>query len=195
MNWKKAHIISRWIFTIGFAPLQYIFVGFILLTILLSLIPKLESIIDHTHYGLTATIIIATTAFFPYLYFIVKQLKETTYDDFTFHFSTVKFGIVLNYLGHLGLISIYFIYLYCLTYPSGSCSGFFIIPSLFWMFVFYLLGMNFTSLNRNIYKTKRQLDQLLQNNAISEEQYQEYLSTLYQDRKINLPDTTNESNE
>jgi hypothetical protein len=190
MSWKKAHIISKWIFSIGLAPLQYIFVGAILLAIIstiLSLIPNLISTIDHSKYGTILITTLAILGFFTYLFFVIKQLKEMNYDDFSFHFNRVKVGIILNYIGHLGLISIYALYLYCLTLPASSCSGIFIIPSLIWMFIFYLMGTSFTSLDRNIYKTKQQLDQLLQDNIILKEQYEEYLNALYHRGKISLP--------
>lgn len=189
MNWKKAHIISKWIFAIGLAPLQYFFATAILLAIvssMISLIPNLMSTIDQSNYLSILIISLVIIGFIPYLFFVIKRLKETSYDDFSFHFSTVKVGIILNYIGHLGLISIYSLYLFCYMFPNDGC-GFFMIPPLIWMFIFYLMGMNFTSLNRNIYKTKQHLEQLSQDNIISKEQYEEYLNSLYHGEKISLP--------
>src|SRR3989338_6376559 len=97
MNWKKAHIISKWIFVIGFAPIQYIIVGTVFMLIILSLVPKIESILNDSPYGSIFITILAILGFLPYLFFVINRLKETSYDDFSFHFSTVKVGIIHHF--------------------------------------------------------------------------------------------------
>lgn len=187
MNWKKVHIISKWILFIGIAPIQYTFITYSALLILMLIIPNLESILGEIPYSLFIGKSILTLGFLIFLYSTIKGLKSEQYDELQFKFSKVKYGIIVDYIGHLGLFSFYALLIYGLTSPGGSFSGLFLLPSIFWMLFFYTVSFAFTSLKRETYQTIKLLNQYHDDNLINENEYQTFLTSLYDGKDIQLP--------
>lgn len=189
MNWKKAYIISKWILFIGIAPIQYSFIVFFTLLIFMTIIPDLESILDQIPYSLLIGKGILVIGFLIFLHSIIKGLRSEKYDRLQFKFSKVKYGIIVDYIGHLGLFSFYALLIYGLLLPGGSFSGLFLLPFVFWMLFFYTVSFALTSLKRETYQTIKLLTQYHENKLIKENEYQTFLTSLYNGNEIKLPKT------
>ncbi len=187
MNWKKAHIISTWMLFLGIAPIQYAFIAYFALIILITIIPNLESIVGEIPYSLFIGKGIIILGFLLFLYSIIKGLKSKQYDELQFKFRRVKIGIIIDYIGHIGLISSYGLLFYGLSLPGGSFSGLFLLPFIFWMLFFYTISFAFTSLNRKTYQTIKLLTQYYEEKIINENEYQAFLTSLYSGQDIQLP--------
>lgn len=187
MSWKKAHILSRWILFIGIAPIQYIFAISIVLAILITAIPNLEKSLNLMPYASVIGKSFIIIGFLIYLYFVIKRLKSEPFDEIKFKFRKVKIGIIIDYIGHIGLILSYGLLLYGLSLPGGSFSGLFLLPFIFWMLFFYTISFAFTSLNRETYQTIKLLTQYYEDKVINENEYQTFLASLYDGKDIQLP--------
>lgn len=187
MSWKKAHILSKWILFIGIAPIQYIFAISIVLAILITAIPNLEKLLNLIPYASRIGMGIVIIGFLIYLYFVIKRLKSEPLDEIKFKFRKVKIGIIIDYIGHIGLISSYGLLFYGLSLPGGSFSGLFLLPFIFWMLFFYTISFAFTSLNRETYQTIKLLTQYYEDKVINENEYQTILASLYVGKDIQLP--------
>lgn len=187
MSWKKAHILSKWILFMGIAPIQYIFVIYVVLAILVTAIPNLEKSLNLIPYAPVIGKSIVIIGFLIYLYFVIKRLKDEPFDEIKFKFRKVKIGIIIDYIGHIGLLSSYGLLLYGLSLPGGSFSGLFLLPFIFWMLFFYTISFAFTSLNRETYQTIKLLTQYYEDKIINENEYQTFLASLYDGKDIQLP--------
>lgn len=127
--------------------------------------------------------------FLPYLFCIKKHLEKANRDEFKFHFSKIKYGIVVDYIGHMGLLffdkSIYNVYI--LRLSAGCFFEVFLFFLIIWMVFFYTISFTLTSLSEKTYKTIQQLNQYYDDHLISEEEYQSILHSLYNGKDIQLP--------
>ena len=121
---ERAFIIAKWIAIIGLLPIVYLFTAWPVFMIIGMLI------------GDIATYILAIIGFFILLYFIIR--REKNYIPMKQINDKFLFGVFLIFIGHLGLVAVYTLFIF----EGSSVAVLISIPAIIWMILFYLIGFS-----------------------------------------------------
>jgi len=119
---ERTYIVAKWIAIIGLTPLLFLFS-----TTLVGMF------IGEIGY------ILVVLLFLILGYFLFQHKKSKPMEQVN---DTFMFGVFLIFIGHIGLGAFYTLMIYAKVHGGGSVSGFFFIPMIFWMMLFYATGFS-----------------------------------------------------
>lgn len=152
--WLNAYKTAQWIISIGVVPVVFFMISYSVFLIIISSIPGLLGFLEQL-LSKSLVAIFGWIVFTAIVYFAIKKQREESYDHIIEISSKFKMGIILVFIGHIGLLAQYLFLAYGLIFASGgSFSGMFLIPFMIWMGFFYLIGFNLISTQIYIAKLK-----------------------------------------
>jgi len=146
-DWFRAYIIVKWIYLIALVPIVYAFLGTICLMIIGSILTvAFEGLNDIFNQYNSIFITLAWIGLIVTFYFTVKRQRKQSYKYTVEISSKFKIGVILVYIGFLGLIAFYTLIAYeFISSATSSVVGFLSIPLMAWTGFFSLFGFNMIS--------------------------------------------------